>query len=555
MASLTREDIRSVIEIIKELYLEDMLPWICGYSGGKDSTAIVQLVWYALQELPTEKLKKTVHVISTDTLVESPVVAIWATESLKKMDQTAKQQGLPIVSHRLTPTTTNTFWVNLIGRGYPYPRRDFRWCTGRLKIDASNRFIQSILDAESEAILVLGSRKAESATRRAVLEEYEKKRYRAHLSPNGSFSNSYVFTPIENWSNDNVWQYLVQFPNPWGHSNKDLLAMYSGASSDGECPLVIDTSTPSCGNSRFGCWVCTMVTEDKRVQVISATGMMLYERLIAEVFQNITEHIEALINQVDAQENKRMSLDAHLEAADEKTLAMQLFDVMKSIDAEKALANADLQRQHDSIEALKRQRNALDAKKTQLLKAVAERAHINDDNARIVKYAAMSIEVLREFKRRLQSEKVAKLSSTVTSCFQELVEKDSLVSRVCIDPSTLDVTILDTDGCELLKSQLSAGEQQMFAISIVWALALTSGYKAPVVIDTPMARLDSSHRANFVTKYLPAASSQVIVLSTDEEVYGRYLDLIRDNVVDYYTLLYREEDQCTSIIHGYFGEV
>lgn len=293
----------------------------------------------------------------------------------------------------------------------------------------------------------------------------------------------------------------------------------------------------------------------ERVQVISATGMMLYERLIAEVFQNITEHIEALINQVDAQENKRMSLDAHLEAADEKTLAMQLFDVMKSIDAEKALANADLQRQHDSIEALKRQRNALDAKKTQLLKAVAERAHINDDNARIVKYAAMSIEVLREFKRRLQSEKVAKLSSTVTSCFQELVEKDSLVSRVCIDPSTLDVTILDTDGCELLKSQLSAGEQQMFAISIVWALALTSGYKAPVVIDTPMARLDSSHRANFVTKYLPAASSQVIVLSTDEEVYGRYLDLIRDNVVDYYTLLYREEDQCTSIIHGYFGEV
>jgi DNA sulfur modification protein DndC len=263
MASLTREDIRSVIEIIKELYLEDMLPWICGYSGGKDSTAIVQLVWYALQELPTEKLKKTVHVISTDTLVESPVVAIWATESLKKMDQTAKQQGLPIVSHRLTPTATNTFWVNLIGRGYPYPRRDFRWCTGRLKIDASNRFIQSILDAESEAILVLGSRKAESATRRAVLEEYEKKRYRAHLSPNGSFSNSYVFTPIENWSNDNVWQYLVQFPNPWGHSNKDLLAMYSGASSDGECPLVIDTSTPSCGNSRFGCWVCTMVTEDK----------------------------------------------------------------------------------------------------------------------------------------------------------------------------------------------------------------------------------------------------------------------------------------------------
>ena len=263
MANLTKEDIRDVIETIKGLYLEDRIPWICGYSGGKDSTAVVQLVCMALSELPKDKLNKIVHVISTDTLVEQPVVALWATASLNKMREKATEEGLPIIPHRLTPVTRNTFWVNLIGRGYPYPRRDFRWCTDRLKIDPSNRFIKDILDAESEAILVLGSRKAESATRKAVMEGYERKRYRENLSPNGSFPNSYVFTPIENWSNDNVWQFLVQYPNPWGHSNKDLLAMYSGASSDGECPLVIDTSTPSCGNSRFGCWVCTMVTEDK----------------------------------------------------------------------------------------------------------------------------------------------------------------------------------------------------------------------------------------------------------------------------------------------------
>lgn len=263
MANLTKEEIRNVIETIKGLYLEDRIPWICGYSGGKDSTAVVQLVWMALSELPKDKLNKIVHVISTDTLVEQPVVALWATASLNKMRDKATEEGLPIIPHRLTPVTKNTFWVNLIGRGYPYPRRDFRWCTDRLKIDPSNRFIKDILDAESEAILVLGSRKAESATRKAVMEGYERKRYRENLSPNGSFPNSYVFTPIENWSNDNVWQFLVQYPNPWGHSNKDLLAMYRGASSDGECPLVIDTSTPSCGNSRFGCWVCTMVTEDK----------------------------------------------------------------------------------------------------------------------------------------------------------------------------------------------------------------------------------------------------------------------------------------------------
>lgn len=134
-------------------------------------------------------------------------------------------------------------------------------------------------------------------------------------------------------------------------------------------------------------------------------------------------------------------------------------------------------------------------------------------------------------------------------------EESSIIAKRVIDEVGVFKGLVEKDGNELLKSQLSAGEQQMFAVAIVWALALTSGYKAPVIIDTPMARLDSSHRANFVTKYLPAASSQVMVLSTDEEVYGRYLDLVRDNVVDYYTLLYREEEQCTSIVHGYFGEV
>lgn len=287
---------------------------------------------------------------------------------------------------------------------------------------------------------------------------------------------------------------------------------------------------------------------------MSATSVMLYQRLIAEVFQNIIQRIDTLVNHVNAQESELMSLDAHLGAADEKTMAMQLFDALKSIEAEKALADAEYQRQLESIESLMRQREMLKARRIQLIKAVAEKEDANDDNVRIIKYAAMSIEVLQEFKIRLQREKVIMLSDTVTKCFLDLVEKNSLVSEIKIDPVSLDITIFDLDGNVLLKNQLSAGEQQMFAVAIVWALALTSGYKAPVVIDTPMARLDSSHRANFVTKYLPAASSQVIVLSTDEEVYGRYLELIRDNVVDYYTLFYREEEQCTSIVHGYFGE-
>lgn len=289
-------------------------------------------------------------------------------------------------------------------------------------------------------------------------------------------------------------------------------------------------------------------------QALTATTEMLYKRLISELFQSVPQKVLNLTNQVDDQESQIMNLDAHLEATDDRTIAMRLYDALKEFEREKAIADEELKKQYEQVESLKKQKDILMNRRIQLIKAITEKENKNDNNTRIIKYAAMSMEVLSEFKKRLQSEKVATLSSKVTDCFKELVEKDTLVSKIEIDPSSLDVTILDYDGQELLKNQLSAGEQQMFAVSVVWALALTSGYKAPVVIDTPMARLDSSNRSNFVMNYLPAASSQVIVLSTDEEIHGRYHDMIRDYVVDYYTLLYREEEQCTSIIHGYFEE-
>ena len=248
---------------IAELYLADEIPWVVGYSGGKDSTAVLQLVWTAVASVPKERRHKPIYVISTDTLVENPIVALWVSRSLETMGAAARDQDLPLTSHRLTPATENTFWVNLIGRGYPAPRPKFRWCTERLKIMPSTEFITSVVQRYGEAILVLGTRKAESTARARTMGRYEKGRERHRLSPNGNLANSYIYTPIEDWSNDDVWMYLMQIPNPWGYDNKDLLTMYQGASPDGECPLVVDASTPSCGDSRFGCWVCTMVEQDK----------------------------------------------------------------------------------------------------------------------------------------------------------------------------------------------------------------------------------------------------------------------------------------------------
>ena len=268
-AQLGRDTVlESAMAEVRQLYLEDEIPWVIGYSGGKDSSAIVQLVWNAIAALPADKRQKPIHVISTDTLVENPVVAAWVNKSLEIMRLTAQVKGLPIAPHRLTPEVKDTFWVNLIGKGYPAPRHKFRWCTDRLKIMPANKFIMDVVRANGEAILVLGMRSAESQARAANLAKHAQNSVRERLTPNASLPNSLVYTPIESWSDDDVWEYLLQVENPWGIDNHHLMSLYRGASADGECPLVVDTSTPSCGNSRFGCYVCTMVDEDKSMSAM-----------------------------------------------------------------------------------------------------------------------------------------------------------------------------------------------------------------------------------------------------------------------------------------------
>ncbi|RUT04718.1 hypothetical protein DSM106972_042870 [Dulcicalothrix desertica PCC 7102] len=262
------EDVQALTKEIQDLYCLDAVPWCLGYSGGKDSTATLQLIWNAIAQLPLEKRTKTIHVITTDTLVENPYVSNWVRKSLEQIKIAAKEQQMPMEPHLLQPEWKETFWVGLIGKGYPAPRRKFRWCTERLKISPSNRFIRDVIRSFGEAIVVLGIRKAESAPRAKRMKEWEAKRVRDHLSPNMNLPNSLVYSPIEDWRNDEVWLYLMQWENPWGYSNKDLFNMYRGASADNECPLVVDTSTPSCGSSRFGCWVCTLVSEDSSLSAM-----------------------------------------------------------------------------------------------------------------------------------------------------------------------------------------------------------------------------------------------------------------------------------------------
>ncbi len=273
----SNRSLKDIYEEIRTVYLSDNRPWILGFSGGKDSTCMVQLVWNAISELPVEKRTKKIYVISSDTLVESPKIVEQITNTLDKMEKAAKESSLPISTNLVRPVLEDTFWVNLLGRGYPAPSNQFRWCTDRLKIRNADRFINERVSEYGEAVVVLGTRKDESGSRQQLMNLYEIKG--SLLSRHSTIAQTYVYTPIRDFITEDVWNYLLQNKNPWGNNNRDLLAIYQNAKS-GECPLVVDTSTPSCGNSRFGCWVCTVVEKDKSMENMIDNGEEWMEPLL-----------------------------------------------------------------------------------------------------------------------------------------------------------------------------------------------------------------------------------------------------------------------------------
>ncbi|MCB2426043.1 DNA phosphorothioation system sulfurtransferase DndC [Methylophaga pinxianii] len=257
---------------IQEIYLSDKRPWVIGFSGGKDSTAVLILVYVSLLGLPSEKRHKPVFVVASDTLVETPVVVDHINNALDAVQEGALRDNLPITTHKVIPETNETFWVNLLGKGYPAPTRQFRWCTERLKIDPVSDFIKQQVAEYDEVIVVLGSRSQESQSRAQVIARHKISGTR--LARHTSLSNAFIYTPIDTWSVDDVWKIirdLDEYDAPWGASNYGLWLLYLG-SSQGECPMVIDESTPSCGNSRFGCWTCTVVTKDRAMESLIESG-------------------------------------------------------------------------------------------------------------------------------------------------------------------------------------------------------------------------------------------------------------------------------------------
>lgn len=222
--------LEELLEEIKYVYQSDKRPWVIGYSGGKDSTTVVELVYKMLQMLPKEERNKNVYIVSSDTLIENPLIKIYLSKMNKLLGEAAKKDDLPIISTMVTPPADNSFWANVIGRGFPTPRINgtFRWCTDRLKINPSANYIRNVIKKEGEEVVVLlGVRKAESEARRRRIEGRELAN--RLMNRHETIQDAYVYNPIVELTTEDVWDVLLRLDGgktPWGSNNNEMMPFF-----------------------------------------------------------------------------------------------------------------------------------------------------------------------------------------------------------------------------------------------------------------------------------------------------------------------------------------
>ena len=262
--------------------------------------------------------------------------------------------------------------------------------------------------------------------------------------------------------------------------------------------------------------------------------------------------LQAMADCIKGQE-KIDEIDSYLSVDIDENALTKLYKKIKTMERE--ILNIEV-----SIEAERKKRTVLHG---DVIRATSEynrfveqflsELELNDDSDRILKYSHFVTKILDEYKVRLQERKIGVLAQTMTSCYKKLANKKNLIDRIQMDAVTLDFEYLSTDGNVVPKESLSAGEKQLMVISLLWALAICSKKKLPVIIDTPLSRMDSNHRVSLITTYFPQASDQTIILSTDSEIDSRYYDIMKENVGDEFTLVYNDEMKCSTIQKGYFA--
>ena len=262
------ETMTEIREEMRMVYLHDDRPWMVGFSGGKDSTLLLSLVIEMLQGLKPEERRKKVWVVSSDTGVENPVFCRHMHNMSALINENCAHLG--VEARVIRPPAEHSFWSCLIGLGYQIPEMPYvRWCTGYLKIDPMNEFVLGVIRESGEVVHVLGVRKAESSDRKRRLEreEVEGKLLVRHKEIRGS----YTYNPLSDISTEQVWEYLLKgdAKSPWGSDNRFLWGLYQGEEMPEETSVLghaDDSRLPVQGNTRFGCWCCTIARKDASLQ-------------------------------------------------------------------------------------------------------------------------------------------------------------------------------------------------------------------------------------------------------------------------------------------------
>ena len=292
---------------------------------------------------------------------------------------------------------------------------------------------------------------------------------------------------------------------------------------------------------------------DSTFSSMSSISLALFDSFIVNK-ESTLSNIRKLLSDIYTMKNELTQLEINLSFEINETKVRDLWAQMQELTRNIITYDANVAAAEASQSVLEVKLESIRKKYSRLLDSSYAKEQNEDEAIRITRYSNMSIEVLQEYLRRLQSSRVEKLQRYIKECFSLIAQKNDLIESVYIDPVTLDIQLADYSGAVLTKDQLSAGEKQIFAVSLLWGLAKCSGYQMPVIIDTPLGRLDSIHRTSFVQQYLPNASKQVIILSTDEELNDRYLSLAKDHINEKYIIIYNEDEKSSAIEKGYFGE-
>lgn len=317
--------------------------------------------------------------------------------------------------------------------------------------------------------------------------------------------------------------------------------------------FTLEYSEDSKAGMQFISYVKAQVNNDQSEEIYKLSDQALFQtnNLVESRMKSVSDEAKSILKSKRDLEKQIGELDSYLSLDINDKELQEIYKQIK--DAEQTLIEDQVKMSELNHERSATNSNVIakTAEFSKYVESYLSTAELRDSTDRTIKYSNMALNIIEKYKVELQKRKTDVLAVTITDCYKKLANKKNLIQRIVMDSETLNLQYLSSDGKDVPEGSLSSGEKQMMVISILWALAICSKKKLPVIIDTPLSRLDSLHRTSLITTYFPNAGEQTIILSTDSEIDAGYYNLMKENVGDEFTLIYDEETKTTSIERGY----